>query len=75
MPPDDETALADALVASANDRLERQRRGVNASLHVERRYSWHGIAQQVSQVYEQALADDGLSRRPSLTCTPETGPG
>jgi len=65
VPPDDETALADALVASANDRLERQRRGVNASLHVQRQYSWHRVAQQVSQVYKQALADDALSRHSS----------
>ncbi len=63
VPPDDETALADALVVAANDRQERRRRGVNALLHVERHYSWRGIAQQVSQVYEQALADDAPGGR------------
>ena len=56
VPPDDETALADALVVSANDRMERQRRGAYASLHVERHYSWQRIAQQVAEVYAQALA-------------------
>jgi glycosyltransferase involved in cell wall biosynthesis len=30
VPPDDETALADALVVSANDLMERQRRGAYA---------------------------------------------
>jgi len=65
VPPDDETALADALVVSANDRIERQRRGAYASLHVQRHYSWQRIAQQVAEVYAQALADNARPRHPS----------
>ncbi len=57
VPPDDEEALVDALVSSVNGRADRQRRGLNASLHVPRHYGWEGIAKQVSAVYEEAVAD------------------
>ena len=56
VPPDDETALTDALVVSANDRVERQRRGTHALLHAQRHFSWQRIAQQVAEAYAQALA-------------------
>lgn len=64
LPPDDETALTDALVVSANNRVERQRRGANALLHAQRHYSWQGIAQQLATVYETALADKERPRGP-----------
>ena len=54
VPPDDETALTDALVVSANDRVERQRRGTHALLHAQRHFSWQRIARRVAQVYAQA---------------------
>jgi glycosyltransferase involved in cell wall biosynthesis len=65
VPPDDETALTDALVASANDRTERQRRGTHASLHAPQHFGWPRIAQRVARVYEQALADNAHLRHPS----------
>jgi len=65
VPPDDETALADALVVSANDRMERQRRGTRASLHASQHFSWQRIAERVAQVYAQALADNARPRHPS----------
>jgi glycosyltransferase involved in cell wall biosynthesis len=57
VPPDDQTALADALVAAANDPGERRRRGSRASAHVRRHYSWQRIAHRVAQTYAQAVAD------------------
>jgi glycosyltransferase involved in cell wall biosynthesis len=65
VPPDDETALTDALVVSANDRVERQRRGTHALLHAQRHFSWQRIARRVAQVYAQALADNARPRHPS----------
>jgi glycosyltransferase involved in cell wall biosynthesis len=65
VPPDDETALTDALVVSANNRVERQRRGTHASLHASQHFGWPRIAQRVAQVYEQALADNAHLRHPS----------
>lgn len=56
VPPDDETALAEALVSAANDRSERRRRGVNATERARRHYSWHGSARQVAAVYGRAIA-------------------
>ena len=63
VPPDDETALVDALLAAANDPGERLRRGSRAAGHVRRHYSWQRIAHRVAQIYAQALPDSPPTRR------------
>jgi len=65
IPPDDQTALTDALVLSANDRAERQRRSTHASPHARRHYSWQRISQPVAQVYAQTITDNAHARNPS----------
>jgi glycosyltransferase involved in cell wall biosynthesis len=53
VPPDDETALADAIVTALTDAEERTRRGRNALRHVRENYSWRHVADRVLDVYEQ----------------------
>jgi glycosyltransferase involved in cell wall biosynthesis len=52
VPPDDESALADALVAAVNDDGERVRRGEAAHTLAHERYSWPALARGVARVYE-----------------------
>ena len=65
IPPDDETALTNALALAANDHAERQRRSTHASPHARRHYSWQRITQRVAQVYAQTIADNAHARNPS----------
>ena len=44
MPPDDEEALAEALVEAVNDDAERRRRGEAAYDDARARYSWPALA-------------------------------
>jgi glycosyltransferase involved in cell wall biosynthesis len=53
--PDDEEALADVLVAVANDPAERARRGEAARAAIRARYSWPALAGQVAETYEAIL--------------------
>ncbi|MGN6169364.1 MAG: glycosyltransferase, partial [Solirubrobacteraceae bacterium] len=53
VPPEDPTALADALGALATDRDARERLGRQAQAAAERSYSWHGAAVCTRRVYEQ----------------------
>jgi glycosyltransferase involved in cell wall biosynthesis len=53
--PDDEVALADALVAAVNDPAERARRGEAARAAVRERYSWPALAGRVADVYAGCL--------------------
>jgi glycosyltransferase involved in cell wall biosynthesis len=59
VPPDDETALADAMVTAIEDEAQRTRRRVNAYRHARENYSWQHVASQVVDVYERhaLLAD------------------
>ncbi len=57
VPPDDETALVDAIVVAANNPGERLRRGRRASGHARRHYGWQRIAHHLAQIYAQTLAD------------------
>jgi glycosyltransferase involved in cell wall biosynthesis len=52
--PDDEESLADVLVATASDPLERARRGATARAQVIERYSWPGLARRVEEIYAAA---------------------
>jgi glycosyltransferase involved in cell wall biosynthesis len=53
--PDDEEALADALVAAVNDPAERARRSDAARNAVRARYSWPALAGRVANVYDACL--------------------
>jgi glycosyltransferase involved in cell wall biosynthesis len=53
--PDDEEALADALVAAVNNPAERGRRGEAARADVRERYSWPALAGRVADVYATCL--------------------
>jgi glycosyltransferase involved in cell wall biosynthesis len=57
VPPDDEQALAHALVAAASHRDERALRGENGRHLVRKRFSWDHIALSVADVYAAALDD------------------
>ena len=56
VPPDDEEALAQAIVQAVNDPAGRIRRGENAARHVRDSYSWDGLAGRFTQLYEQVAA-------------------
>lgn len=64
VPPDDEAALADALVAVVEDAGERRRRGQAARADVLRRYTRDAAAAQVANVYERART---MERSPGAT--------
>ena len=55
VPPDDEGALAQALVAAAADPTERAIRGENGRRRAHERFSWEQIAFSVADVYAAAL--------------------
>lgn len=52
--PDDETALAEALIAAASDPAERALRGANGRRRARERFSWESLAHAVSDVYAEA---------------------
>ncbi len=56
VPPDDEVALARALVIAASDPAERAIRGENGRRRVHERFSWDHIAHAVADVYEAAAS-------------------
>ena len=53
VPPDDEGALADALVEVIDDDAERRRRGDAAYEVARERYSWPALAESVAEVYDE----------------------
>ena len=54
VPPDDERALADAMVAAVDDGEERARRGLAARRAASERWSWPALADDVVGVLEDA---------------------
>ena len=56
VPPDDEEALADALVEVVNDDEERRRRGEAAYRVARERYSWPSLVESLAGVYEEVRA-------------------
>ncbi len=56
VPPDDEEALAQAILHAVNDPAERSRRGENAARHIRDTYSWNGLAGRFTQLYDQVTA-------------------
>jgi glycosyltransferase involved in cell wall biosynthesis len=55
VPPDDEAALAAALVDAVNHPEERRRRGDAAWTVARERWSWPALAQRVAEVYASVL--------------------
>jgi glycosyltransferase involved in cell wall biosynthesis len=55
VPPDDEDAMADALVEVVNDEDERRRRGAAAYEASRARYSWPALARGVARIYEDVV--------------------
>jgi glycosyltransferase involved in cell wall biosynthesis len=53
VPPDDEEALADAMVAAVNDDGERRRRGEAAYETARERYSWPALVERLARVYDE----------------------
>jgi glycosyltransferase involved in cell wall biosynthesis len=53
VPPDDEEALADALVDAVNDSGKRARKGQAAYEEARGRYAWPALAEGVADIYEQ----------------------
>jgi glycosyltransferase involved in cell wall biosynthesis len=54
--PDDEAALAAALIEAVNDPLERRARGEAAYEQIRGAYAWDTIATRVTSLYEAMLA-------------------
>jgi len=54
VPPDDEDALADAIVAAVEDGAERRRRGGLAYERSRARYAWPALAERLARVYADA---------------------
>jgi glycosyltransferase involved in cell wall biosynthesis len=50
--PDDEAALADALVEAVNDQGARRERGANAYEQIRTEYSWRSLAGRFTALYE-----------------------
>ena len=53
--PDDETALADAIVQAASSKSIRRERGRQARRLIERRFDWHRIARHIDRIYSDLL--------------------
>ena len=53
--PDDEQALAAALISAVNDVAERQRRGRAAHTTAHARYSWPSLGAKLARTYEALL--------------------
>ena len=54
VPPDDEAALADALVEAVEGEEERRRRGELAYRRARERYAWPALARRLADVYADA---------------------
>ncbi|MGH2451604.1 MAG: glycosyltransferase, partial [Candidatus Limnocylindria bacterium] len=62
VPPDDEEALADALVTAALDAEERRRRGARAYRHSHTHYGWPVIATRIAALYAELAAPPRAAR-------------
>jgi len=68
--PDDEIAMADALVQAVNDPAERARRGAAAYETARERYGWDAVAGQLASLLDEARAG-GPPARPDQRVAPE----
>ncbi len=62
VPPDDEDALADALVTAASDAEERRRRGARAYHHSHTHYGWPVITARIAELYAELAAPPPAAR-------------
>jgi len=53
VPPDDEEALAEAILEAVASDAERARRGANAQRHVRERYTWDRAAERLAALYQR----------------------
>jgi glycosyltransferase involved in cell wall biosynthesis len=53
--PDNETALADAMVRAASDKSTRRQRGRQARRLIEQQYDWRRIAHRIDRIYSELL--------------------
>jgi glycosyltransferase involved in cell wall biosynthesis len=58
VPPDDEEAMAEALVRMVTDDAARRRMGAAAYERSRARYSWPALAERVARVYDEVAAGD-----------------
>jgi glycosyltransferase involved in cell wall biosynthesis len=65
--PDDEQALAAALVDAVNDDAERERRGRAAYADIRRRFSWDAVVGEVSSVFAEAVGAEPAEVVASVT--------
>jgi glycosyltransferase involved in cell wall biosynthesis len=56
VPPDDESAMSEALVEMVNDEKNRLRMGETAYERSRERYSWPALAAKVAEVYRDVVA-------------------
>jgi len=63
VPPDDEEALADALVDAVNDPGKRARKGEAAYREARKRYAWPALAANVADVYERVRSEPYAQER------------
>ncbi len=63
VPPDDERALAEALVQAVNHGEERQRRGTAACAAAHARYGWPALGGKLAGIYGELLAPRERARR------------
>lgn len=62
VPPDDEVALIDALMAAATDPAAREVRAANALAQVRASYSWAAAAHQIVALYQQVTSERKVLR-------------
>ena len=56
VPPDDEQAMADALVEAVNGDAERRRRGERAYADARSHYAWPALARGLAHIYDDVAA-------------------
>jgi glycosyltransferase involved in cell wall biosynthesis len=56
VPPDDEDAMCEALVAAVNDDPARRRMGETAYERSRARYSWPALTERIARVYDEVVA-------------------
>ena len=59
--PDDEAALADAIVNAIDDPIERRRRGRRAWRDAHERFSWPALAGDLAAILDEVVADDDIA--------------
>ena len=64
VPPDDEEALAGAMVEAVRDDAERARRGEAAYRDSRSKYAWPALARKLAEVYDGVLAESIAGAEP-----------